>query len=161
MIYSIKISKSKCHITECANMMASSPPWNLLFFSREQCVENLNSDTLTLYVAESDDKLVGFLATRSTGMEGEPLLEYICVDSSHRGQGLGSNMLRYFEDDLYPDADNLYLFVSDINPQAIKLYERFGYVRVGELPDYNLVGQTEFLYRKYRRPRQERFRSRL
>jgi len=92
-------------------------------------------------------------------MEGEPLLEYICVEPSNRGRGIGGEMLRFFEEKLYPEADNLYLFVSDINPRAISLYERFGYVRVGELPNYNLIGQTEFLYRKYRRPRQEKFRA--
>jgi bifunctional pyridoxal-dependent enzyme with beta-cystathionase and maltose regulon repressor activities/RimJ/RimL family protein N-acetyltransferase len=138
--------------------MASSSPWSILYFTESQCHQNLSSPTITLHIAEIDGVLVGFAATNVTGMEGEPLLEYICVDSNYRGQGIGSQMLEFIEKKLYPYADNIYLFVSDINPRAIALYERIGYEQIGELANYNLFGQTEFLYRKFRCPRQERFR---
>ena len=160
MMIQPKSCSGPTQLAACASLMASSPPWSELFFSRSQCLENLSSPHLELHVVGGERDAVAFLATRATGMEGEPLLEYICVAPSHRGQGVGTALMQYFEEVLYPTADNLFLFVSDINPGAIRLYERLGYVRVGELPNYNLIEQTEYLYRKYRRPRQERFRDR-
>jgi hypothetical protein len=61
-------------------------------------------------------------------------------------------LISFFEDVLFPDADNLYMFVSDINPNAIRLYTRLGYNQVAALPNFNLESQTEFLHRKSRRP---------
>jgi aspartate/methionine/tyrosine aminotransferase/ribosomal protein S18 acetylase RimI-like enzyme len=159
MIVTPKACNKPADIAACAAVMAASPPWSDLHFSASQCLENLSSPQLELYVVKEESRLVGFIATRATGMEGEPLLEYVCVSAADRGRGIGTQLMHFFESTLYPTADNLYLFVSDINPGAIRLYERLGYVRVGELPDYNLIGQTEYLYRKYRRPRQERFRQ--
>jgi ribosomal protein S18 acetylase RimI-like enzyme len=99
--------------------------------------------------------LCGFLASLASGLGGEPLIEYLCVAESSRNQGLGSKLITFFEDVLFPDADNLYLFVSDINPNAIRLYVRLGYQQIGAMPNFNLESQTEFLHRKSRRPRQD------
>lgn len=153
----IRPVSSKAEVSICAKMMANSSPWCLLYFSEEQCLANLSEPDVLIHIAEIAEKLIGFIATRATGIEGEPLLEYICIDSEYRSHGFGGQMLQFIEDTLFPNADNLYLFVSDINIRAIALYERAEYVRVGELPNYNLFGQTEYLYRKFRRPRQERF----
>ncbi len=69
---------------------------------------------------------------------------------------VGTRLIKHVEEVLFPNAANLYLFVSDINPKAIDLYVRLGYSQVGALPNFNLVGQTEFLHRKSRRPKQQR-----
>jgi ribosomal protein S18 acetylase RimI-like enzyme len=157
MTPSFRLSSSDSEVATCARLMAASPPWRELYFSEKQCRENLSSPTLNLHLAELEGRLVGFVATRATGMEGEPLLEYICVAPHYRGRGIGTSMLEFVEKKLYPNADNIYLFVSDINPRAIALYERVGYEEVGKLANYNVWGQTEFIYRKFCRPRQERF----
>lgn len=85
----------------------------------------------------------------------------LCVDSQHRSQGVGSRLIEHFEEVLFPAADNLYLFVSDINPDAIRLYVRLGYLQVGALPNFNLEMQTEFLHRKTRRPRQAAYMAQV
>lgn len=141
----------------CAALMSAAKPWSDLFFSTAQCQTILSSSRLVLHVVEAQDAVVGFIATRPDGIEGEPLLEYMCLRDIYRNQGIGTQLLHFFEEGLYRDADNLYLFVSDINPGAIRLYERSGYIKIGELPNYNLFGQTELLYRKFRRPRQARY----
>jgi len=113
---------------------------------------------LTLTFACLDDgRIIGFIASRADGIEGEPLLEYVCVDHAYRSRGFGKVLIAHAETTLFGEADNIYLFVSDINARAAKLYESLGYKKVGVLPNYNLYGQTEFLYRKTRRPRQERY----
>lgn len=155
----IRLSTSDSDIEVCAQMMANSSPWNMLFFTEKQCKRGLSLPSLTLHIAEIGGEIIGFISTNHIGMEGEPLLEYICIDSRYRSQGLGSRFIEFLEEELFPEADNIYLFVSDINPRAMSLYERLGYVCTGELHNYNLYAQTEYLYRKFRRPRQERFRK--
>lgn len=155
--FEIQRSASDDDLRACARLMARTSPWSRLFFSEAQCLANLSSPLITVHLARSPaGERLGFLATLPAGLGSEPLLEYLCVDEARRNSGIGTSLIAYFEDHMYADAANLYLFVSDINPDAVRLYERLGYKRIGVLPDYNIVGQTEFLYRKYRRPRQER-----
>lgn len=159
--YYIEQLTSSARIRECAVMMAGSNPWSVLSFSVPQCEQMLNEDTITCYgvIAESGQELCGLLATAAAGLGGEPLLEYLCVAEAHRNAGIGTSLISFYEQELFPAADNVYLFVSDINPHAIRLYERLGYRRIGVLPDFNLTDQTEYLYRKTRRPRQQRVRE--
>ena len=70
-----------------------------------------------------------------------------------------ATLISHFEDTLFPEADSLYLFVSDINPDAIRLYVRLGYLQVGVFPNFNLEGQTEYLHRKSRRPVRDKMRQ--
>lgn len=146
-------------ISACAEIMAESHPWRSLFFSLAECEEMLRAPNVELHasVAFDDRRILGFIATAILGVGSEPLIEYLCVTEVARNAGIGSSLMSFAADQLFSAADNIYLFVSDINPEAIRLYERLGYGRVGALPDFNLTGQTEYLYRMSRRPRQERY----
>jgi aspartate/methionine/tyrosine aminotransferase/RimJ/RimL family protein N-acetyltransferase len=129
--------------------MASSSPWSRLQFGIEQCEKLLRSRALQLWGCKDGESVVGFAALRPDGIEGEPLLEYICVDQEQRGKHVGSSLIEALEAYCKKKRDrNIYLFVSDFNLHAIRLYERLGYFRVGAIPDYNVYGQTEYLYRK-------------
>lgn len=145
-------------IEVCAGMMSSSSPWKDLYFSYSQCNALLNSPGIEVHGAIEAGELIGFVASLAQNFGGEPMIEYVCVREDQRSKGIGSVLIGFFEDELFPNSDNLYMFVSDINPRALALYERLGYRVVGELPDYNLPGQTEFLIRKTRRPRQLKFK---
>jgi ribosomal protein S18 acetylase RimI-like enzyme len=141
--------------TACAAFMSQSNPWDALYFSQEQCEADLARPELVVHGAMTPDgTIAGFLAAMANGIGLEPMIEYLCVRSDFRNQGIGKKLIGHFEDVLFPDADNLYLFVSDINPNAIRLYVRLHYLPVGALPNFNLEAQTEFLHRKTRRPRQ-------
>ena len=98
--------------------------------------------------------MIGFLASVQYGVGLEPLLEYLCIDSEYRNKGVGAKLIEYFESTLYLQARNLYLFASDINPNAQRLYLRLGYLPVGGIHNYNLEMQTEFLFCKTRGPKQ-------
>lgn len=134
--------------------MAATSPWSQLHFGIDQCRGLLGSVGLKVWKAVLGNEIVGFIALRPEGVEGEPLLEYVCVSSDHRGQGHGTRLIAFVEAKCQR-YDNIYLFVSDFNTHAIQLYERLGYQRVGTLRDYNVYGQTEYLYRKTSRPRQQ------
>jgi len=145
-------------VRRCAEMMARAEPWRQLYFSVDECEQLLSQPNIALHGWISElGALAAFIATAALGVGDEPLLEFICVEESHRNSGIGTALINFAEETLFPQADNLYLFVSDINPNAARLYERLGYQRVGALPNFNLAGQTEYLYRKSRRPRQARY----
>lgn len=155
MHLSVRRIESAKEILECATLMVTTNPWNRLRFSVEQCQAHLAHPAIEVYGAiGTNSEIEGFVASMALGIGFEPLLEYICVREQSRGRGVGTFLIDFFEKALFPLADNLYLFVSDINPNAARLYRRLGYYQVGALPDYNLPMQTEFLFRKTRRPRQ-------
>lgn len=87
-------------------------PWNALNFTQAQCEADLNHQSITVHIAvNEEDKIVGFLASMKHGIGFEPMIEYLCIDESYRSKGIGTALIRYFETELFPDADNLYLFV--------------------------------------------------
>ena len=155
MTYRIRKLTETSDLAACASMMVRSNPWNVLHFSKEQCERDLALPELAVHGAlDSDGAILGFIASMANGIGFEPMVEYLCVDEKFRNTGIGTQLIDYFETTLFPAADNLYLFVSDINPNAIRLYVRLGYLQIGALPNFNLDAQTEFLHRKSRRPRQ-------
>jgi ribosomal protein S18 acetylase RimI-like enzyme len=147
-------------LPKCAELMMASNPWNRLYFTQQQCEEALAHPLMAIWGATTPTgDMAGFVATVEYGIGFEPMIEFLCVADGFRGQGVGTKLIAHFEEEQYPNADNLYLFVSDINPDAIRLYIRLGYLCVGALPNFNLEGQTEFLHRKSRRPVQETMRQ--
>jgi ribosomal protein S18 acetylase RimI-like enzyme len=155
MWYDIRKLVNASDFAVCASLMVGSNPWNALCFTREQCEADLARPQLVVHGAmDHDGKVLGFLASVEYGIGLEPMIEYLCVAEEFRSCGIGTRLIEFFESELFPDADNLYLFVSDINPNAIRLYVRLGYLQVGAFPNFNLESQTEFLHRKSRRPRQ-------
>ena len=157
MTMDISQSVDQTDLAWSAELMARSNPWDALFFSVEQCAEKLSDKSLTLEIAYEGGTRVAFLATSANGVGSEPTIDYIAVVEERRSHGIGTALIRHFESELFPDEDNLYIFVSDINPRALNLYVSLGFQQVGALPNFNLMGQTEFLLRKSRRPRQEVF----
>jgi len=51
-------------------------------------------------------------------------------------------------EDWFPEARHIFLCVSSFNGRASQLYERRGYVVVGELKDYVVAGESEILMHK-------------
>jgi hypothetical protein len=60
-------------------------------------------------------------------------------------QGL---LLAFAEDRILRDSPNVFICVSSFNSRARALYERLGYVTVGELRDFFVRGYDEQLLRK-------------
>jgi ribosomal protein S18 acetylase RimI-like enzyme len=75
-------------------------------------------------------------------------IQIVCVAESARGSGLGSRLVAFAEERIFREFPNVFLCVSSYNPRARALYERLGYRLVGELDDYLMRGESEFLMRK-------------
>ena len=54
-------------------------------------------------------------------------LEMIVVDINSRSRGIGTKLLKYFEDNYLQKNDVIYLEVAVNNEKALKLYQKFGY----------------------------------
>jgi ribosomal protein S18 acetylase RimI-like enzyme len=71
----------------------------------------------------------------------------VAVAAEARGQGVGSQLLRFAEQRFH-GRGHLFLLVSSFNRQAQELYRRHGYEQVGELKDYCVAGHSELILHK-------------
>ena len=131
-----------------AAMMAGSEPWITLGRTLDTCrLVCQNPDNLVLVAWEGRAR-VGFVILQRRGVAGSPYLATIAVEETARGRGIGSALLCFTEDYFRSEARHLFLCVSSFNRRARALYERHGYVQVGELPDYFIPGSSEILMLK-------------
>ncbi|MEI9962819.1 MAG: N-acetyltransferase [Limisphaerales bacterium] len=135
----------------CADFMAASEPWLTLGLTAEQTFQRLTDPTREVYVATMNDQIVGALILHLSG----PLNGYIqivAIHPEHRGRGLGAQLIHFAEERIFQQSPNVFLCVSSFNHRAQKFYERLGYLRVGEFPDFLAKGHSEILMRKTRGP---------
>ena len=79
-----------------------------------------------------------------------PYLHIIAVKEENRKCGIGKKLLKFFEDTCFKDYTKLFLVVADFNPDAKRLYEKNGYIQVGDIPNLYMEGITEHLMMKSR-----------
>jgi ribosomal-protein-alanine N-acetyltransferase len=138
----------------CAQLMVSSEPWLTLGRTVEQARRLIQDPSREVYLAAEGAEAVGFLVLTLTG----PLPGYIqtvAVSPEHRGRGVGGQLLAFAEARIFGKSPNVFLCVSSFNVDARRLYERTGYVLIGELKDYLVAGHGELLFRKTRGPLSE------
>jgi ribosomal-protein-alanine N-acetyltransferase len=97
---------------------------------------------------------VGFLILTLAG-PFPGYVQTVCVSPEHRRRGVGTQLLEFAEARIFGKSPNVFLCVSSFNVDARRLYERLGYVLVGELKDYLVTGHGELLFRKTRGPLSE------
>ncbi len=133
---------------QCADIMVTSEPWITLHRSMEQALQILaDRDVQEVYVAAHQRVVVGFLILVLKGA----FVGYIRTVAVHphwRSRGLGRRLIEFAEQRIFRDSPNVFLCVSSFNDRARALYERLGYERVGELPDYIVRGHSELIMRK-------------
>ena len=131
----------------CARMMVESEPWITLRRGFDVAFKFTSDPTKEVYVAREGKDLIGHIAVN---MEG-PFAGYIqalVVASELRDRGIGARLLQFAEKRIFRDSPNVFLCVSGFNPRAQRFYARLGYERIGELKDYVIAGESEFLMRK-------------
>jgi len=131
----------------CAGVMASSEPWITLRRDLEECRAALVRPGAELFVARDNDLPAGFILLAPYGLAGSPYIASIAVAAKARGQGVGSQLLRFAEEH-FAGRGHIFLLVSSFNHRAQDFYRRYGYEFVGELKDYITPGQSEFILHK-------------
>ncbi len=132
-----------------ADLMASSDPWRRLGrdLATSAAVVAAAPDT-ELFVARGPAGPLGFVLLRRRGFAGSPYIVSIGVDPAARGGGIGALLLAFVERHVTPPARHLFLCVSSFNTEAQRFYDRLGFQRVGELPDYVIDGASEIILHK-------------
>jgi len=131
----------------CAQLMASSEPWLTLGRGFATCLAHCRSPEFVVLMARRGGAPCGFVLLHPTGVAGSPYIASIATSAVVRGQGVGSALLVAAERWL-PEARHMFLCVSSFNTRARQLYQRRGYTKVGELPDYVIAGASEILMHK-------------
>jgi len=127
----------------CAELMAANDPWLTYKCSVQWSMNVLRWTGSSLFVAEKG-KPIGFILLHRRGFLGSAYIAAAVVTEEFRCAGIGSRMLAFAEG-IFAGSRHVYLCVSSFNRRALALYERHGYVKVGELPDFIADGYCEFL----------------
>lgn len=85
-------------------------------------------------------------------MSSQPYISILAVAPAWQGRGIGEELLLFAEARLFECGQNVFLCVSSFNEGAQRFYERHGYEKVGEFPDYFVRGASEWLMRKTKGP---------
>jgi len=142
----------KDELRTCAEIISDSLMWEryertfdeaLAFFTVEY--ENGNP----VWVYEEGGEVTGYLVLIERGMMGEfPFVRALGVRRDRRGRGIGTELLRFAEEEMFKLKPKLFMMVSDFNVDAQRLYYRLGYERVGVIPDYKKKGISEYILLK-------------
>lgn len=134
-------------LATCARMMAESEPWITLGRTLEASIANLRDPGKEVYVMEDQGQISGFVVLDLRG-PFPGYIQSVCVRPDARGHGHGTRLIAWAEERIFRESPNVFMCVSTFNPDARRLYERLGYVAVGELSDYVVPGHGEILLRK-------------
>jgi [ribosomal protein S18]-alanine N-acetyltransferase len=135
----------------CAGFIAASEPWVTLGLEFDHAMSRLTDPAREVFAATVDDQIVGALVLHLAG----PLNGYIQIIAVHpdwRCRGIGTRIIQFAEERIFRQSPNVFLCVSSFNWHAQRFYERLGYARIGELPDFLRAGLSEILLRKTRGP---------
>lgn len=135
----------------CAALMAESPPWTTLGYDYPTLLRTVANPARECYLADVGARLSGFILLNLQG-PFSGYVQSICVAPQFRSQGCGSQLIAFAEDRILRDHPNVFLCVSAFNHGARAFYARRGYACIGEIENYVVAGQSEFLLRKTRGP---------
>ncbi|SHJ12681.1 Ribosomal protein S18 acetylase RimI [Clostridium cavendishii DSM 21758] len=143
------------YINDCEDALVNSE-LGIRYFSEKESARNALKEGFAkkeIYIAmDGDQNCKGFIWFILDGIfHSFPYLHIIAVNKESRNQGIGKELLKFFEDRCFKDYSKLFLVVADFNPEAKILYEKIGYVQVGEIPSLYRHGITEYLMMKSRK----------
>lgn len=115
--------------------------------NRPACRRAFEGPCKEVHVAMAGERIAGFAIIQTCGTFSG-YIQTLCVAREFRSKGFGSSILRYCESLIGVYSPNVFICVSAFNTDAMRLYERFGFRVVGELPDLVKKGFTEILMRK-------------
>jgi len=131
----------------CAGLMSSLEPWVTLKRNYDTSLKIITDPAREVYLALAGEEIAGFTILVMHGaLVG--YIQSICVAPEWRNKGIGSQLMTFAEGRIFKEASNAFIMVSSFNPDAKRLYHRLGFETIGELEDYIIPGQSEFLLRK-------------
>ena len=129
----LKIEKmTSSHIEEIAKLEKEcfSSPWSEAGLKSE-----LDNNFAHFFVAFSDEKIAGYIGSHN--VLGEVYITNVAVFSEFRRNGIGKTLVEFLVDEMKAEnADFVTLEVRKSNLNAISLYEKCGFEKVGERKNF-------------------------
>jgi len=139
---------------DCLLCVKNSDLWNAYFKSnpaQEAALEEMITKKQVYIASNKNGKCIGFIGVIENGCFCKfSYLSILSVKKRYRGKGIGKALVDKFEAIGFEKADRVFILVSDFNKAAQKFYRRFGYKKVGNIPDLYKVGVSEKLLVKYK-----------
>jgi ribosomal protein S18 acetylase RimI-like enzyme len=141
-------------VGDCARLaeaIVAMPPWTVMNYPAESMANFLAAlgDNVSRFRVEVGGENAGVVSVRYPWLKG-PYLELLALWPKFQGQGLGTRILGWFEQEaVRHEARNLWVCASSYNEGALRLYERHGFHRVATLPGLLIDGDDEILLRKF------------
>jgi ribosomal-protein-alanine N-acetyltransferase len=111
--------------------LTQKAPWSEEIFLR--C---LNHGGYDCWGVDADNLLVGFIMLSSSS-EGESHILNLCIDPAYQHQGYGRGLLEHALTHAREKGMGIsYLEVRKSNRRAITLYEKTGFIQIGERKGY-------------------------
>jgi ribosomal protein S18 acetylase RimI-like enzyme len=137
-----------------ASWVAATPLWQRYNVTEESFairLQNGLAEGATIYVAEQDNSVIGFLWLVERGaFNRSGYIQLIGVHPEVRGAGIGRALMQFAEEKTFAQGSDLFLLVSDFNTDAQQFYKRLGYRQLGTLDDYVVPGVSELIFWKRR-----------
>ena len=151
MVY--RIGKGKeIYLAQLVEIFMDTPLAAIYF--KDKSPENIIARGLKngqVFVALDEEKCVGFLLFEEQGTFGKyPYLHVLVVAEKYRQEGIGKQLINYYEEVLVEDYDKYFLMVGSYNEGAKRLYERLGYKPLCLLSDFYIDGIDEWLMIKHK-----------
>lgn len=129
MIYRNWIATDNLQISELEKECFKSP-WSIDMLNQTTYLKNFYGK-----VCEVDGKIVGYIGAIYDFWDGEIL--NIAVKNEYRKQGIGEKLMQEIIDFLRLEKkENVFLEVRKSNFPAQKLYEKLGFIKIGERKKY-------------------------
>ncbi len=139
-------------IEPCIAIMLDLPLWRAYGATRDDAralFAGALCGAASAHVAEAEGRLVGFIVYHLRGtFDHSGYVRAIGVAADVQGRGVGARLMDAAEHDILAHGPNVFLLTWTRNDAAARFYERRGYERIGEIPNYVRRGITERLYRK-------------
>lgn len=120
-------------VTELERICFPEDPWSRKLFEESLA----DSNTTGLVARRMDGTVVGYIICTAILDEGN--VDNIAVRPDCRGQGIASSLLAAFRRfGLEHGLTAIFLEVRPSNRNAVRLYEKFGYIEVGRRKNYYL-----------------------
>jgi ribosomal protein S18 acetylase RimI-like enzyme len=133
--------------------LAAIEPWSVIAYPANRMTAFLAAEdpALRRFAVMVGETPAGAVAIRRPWLCGS-YLQLLAVLPSYQGLGLGSRLIRWFEEQAVPPDRWLWLCCSAFNTRAAAFYQMHGYETAATLPDLLIDGMNEFLMRKRCRP---------
>lgn len=120
-----------------------SDPW-----SENSLRDELTNETARFYVLRDDEKLLGYIG--SNNICNQVYITNVAVNEKSRGKGYGKILVNHLiKQSELENAFFITLEVRKSNENAIKLYEKCGFIKIGERKNFYSKPQEDALIYTY------------